>query len=223
MRASLICWFALFAPVAAVPALGITLGQLDDFQDGTVEFWGGGGGSGSPPPTNIPSGGPEGFGDRYLQIAALNSHLGTNNATQWTGDYLAAGVGKIRFLLNNTGTNPLAMRITVFGPGGTFTTTNETVVDPGIGWVVVDFGLDSESLTQTAGFGTLAATLADVSTLLIRHDPDPISSSGQGNPVTGQLGIDNIRALPEPGVLAQLGVGFLALRLAQRSGSRRAR
>jgi hypothetical protein len=222
MRASLISWFALVALVAAVPASGIALGQLDDFQDGTLESWGGGSGTGTVL-TNVPNGGPDGIGDRYLQITAANSHLGTNNAVQWTGDYLAAGVGKIRFFLNNTGINPLALRISVFGPGGTFTTTDETWLDPGTGWVVVDFVLDSASLTQTSGFGTLAATLANVSTVLLRHDPDPISASGQGNPVTGQLGIDNIRALPEPGVLASLGAGIAALWLAQRSRSRRAR
>ena len=222
MRALLISGFALLAMIEAVPALGITKGQLDDFQNGTLAAWGGGSGTGTVL-TNLPNGGPEGMGDRYLQITASNSHLGTNNAAQWTGNYTAADVAKIRFLLNNTGANPLALRISVFGPGGTFTTTNETVLDPGCGWVVADFLLDSASLTQTSGFGTLADTLANVSTVLIRHDPDPISGSGQGNPVTGQLGIDNIRALPEPGALAQLGAGIAALWLVQRSRSRRAR
>ena len=39
-----------------------------------------------------------------------------------------------------------------------------------------------------AGFGTLAETMANVETFLIRHDPDPISPSGEQNPVTGTLG-----------------------------------
>ena len=77
--------------------------------------------------------------------------------------------------------------------------------------------LDSASLTQTSGAGTLASTLANVST---RADP-PRSRSDlcprdRPNLVTGQLGIDNIRALPEPGALAQLGAGIAALWLGQR-------
>lgn len=212
MWLSAICC-GLCVALGASQALGITLGQLDDFQYGTVESWTGGSGSGSPPPTNIPNGGPDGIGDRYLQISASYSHLGTNNTVQWTGNYSAAQVAKIRFHLNNTGANPLALRISVFGPGGTFTTTNETVLAPGSGWVVADFLLDSASLTQTSGFGTLATTLANVNTLLIRHDPDPISGSGQGNDVTGQLGIDNIQALPEPSLalLRIVGIAVLAL------------
>jgi len=209
--------------VGAAPATAIVLGQVDDFQNGTLQNWQGGSGSGSPAPINLPNGGPDGMYDRYLQIGALNSHLGTNNTTQWTGNYTAAQVAKIRFMLNNTGGNPLELRLSIFGPGGTFTTTNEVVLAPAIGWVVVDFLLDSGSLTQTAGFGTLGQTLANVNTVLLRHDPDPISGSGSGSPVTGQLGIDNIRALPEPGAWAQLGAGIAALWLGQRLRSRRAR
>ena len=220
IRAWLFQGIALVAAMAAAPAWGIALGQLDDFQDGTLKAWTGGSGSGSPPPVNVSNGGPDGMGDRYLQIGAVNSHLGINNTAQWTGNYSAAGVGKIRCFLNNTGPNPLHLRLSIFGGGGTFTTTDETVLDPASGWVIVDFVLDSASLTQTAGFGTLATTLSSVSTVLLRHDPDPISGSGSGNPVTGQLGIDNIRALPEPNAWIGLCAGIAALWLVQRVRSR---
>ena len=206
--------------IGAAPATAIVLGQLDDFQSGTLLSWQGGSGSGSPAPVNLPNGGPEGIGDRYLQIGAVNSHLGTNNTTQWTGNYNAAMVAKIRFMLNNTGANPLQLRLSIFGPGGTFTTTNEVVLAPAIGWVVVDFGLDAGSLTQTGGVGTLGQTLANVNTVLLRHDPDPISGMGSGNPVTGQLGIDNIRALPEPSAAGMLAAAIALLSLLQRSRAR---
>lgn len=198
---------ALFFALAA-PAASIVRPQTDTFQDGTTQNWIGGAS-----PVNVPSGGPDGAEDRFLRISATNGNLGTNNIMQWTGNYTAADVAKIEFNLNNLGPNPLALRITLFGAGGTFTTTNETVLPPGSGWVSVDFALDSGSLTQTAGFGTLAQTLADVNTLLIRHDPDPISPSGQENHVTGVLGIDNVTALPEPSsaLLRIAGIAAFAL------------
>lgn len=45
------CW--ILAVLAASPALAITLGQVDDFQDGTTEGW-----SGGASPTNVATGGP---------------------------------------------------------------------------------------------------------------------------------------------------------------------
>lgn len=223
----LACAIAAFlAASASASALAITLGELDDFQDGTTEFWVGGTGTGSPPPANIASGGPDGQYDRYLQISAVNSHLGTNNTTPaWTGNYIAAQVEKIVVHLNNTGPNPLEVRITVFGPGGTFTATNEQHLDPSSGWIIRDFNLDASSLTYrpgSGGTGILADTLASVDTLLFRHDPDPIDPAGTGENVTGTLGIDNIRALPEPGSVALLAAGVAALGLA-RSARRRPR
>jgi hypothetical protein len=201
---------------AAMPAGGIVLGQVDDFQGVDVQGW-----SGGAAPTNIPNGGPNGAGDRYLRISSSNSNLGTNNTAQWTGNYSGAGVVRLNFHLNNLGANPLALRISLFGPGGTFTTTDEVVLPTGLGWASVEFALDPSEFTQTSGFGTFAQTLANVSTLLIRHDPDPISQSGQSNPVTGVLGIDNVTALPEPGGLPALAAGIAAL--AWLAGRRRRR
>jgi hypothetical protein len=209
----LCCAVIALALVYAAPAASIMLPQIDDFQNGTLQNWAGGA-----TPTNIPDGGPDGLGDRFLRLNSVNSNLGTNNTVQWTGNYTAAGVTRLNFHLNNLGPDPLALRIALFGPGGRFTTTDETVLPPASGWVSVEFALDSASLTQTQGFGTLADTMANVQTLLIRHDPDPISGSGQPNPVTGTLGIDNIVALPEPGAALLRIAGIAALVLIYRFG-----
>jgi len=196
MRARMM-WLALYAVFVALPAAGITSNQVDDFQSGSLQGW-----QGMAATTNVATGGPAGDGDRFLRISRTTSgNLGTNNATQWTGNYAAAGVAKLRFHLNNLGPNPLALRITLFSATATWTSTDERVLPPASGWVSVDFALDESSLTLTQGSGTLASTLANVGTLLIRHDPDPISHSGDPNPVIGTLGIDDITALsaqPDP-------------------------
>jgi hypothetical protein len=197
------------------PAAGVVLGQVDDFQGGTTQGWHGGAS-----PINVATGGPDGIADRYLQISSAGGNLGTNNTTQWTGNYLAQNIDALSMNLNNTGPNPLAIRISLFGNGGTFTTTDETVLPAGSGWVSVEFGLDDLTLTQTSGNGTLNDTLATVNTVLIRHDPDPLSPSGQMNPVVGTLGIDNITALPEPGSGWLRVAGVAALVVAARARGR---
>src|SRR5687768_4371857 len=98
----------------------VTVGQIDTFQDGTTENWFAGGGPFGAvppvPPTNIPTGGPGGSTDRYLHIAATGgsgagSRLTAINGTQWTGNYLTAGVNAISIDVNNLGTTDLSLRL----------------------------------------------------------------------------------------------------------------
>jgi hypothetical protein len=205
MRKMLIgCW--ILVGLASSASRAVTLGQIDDFQDGTTQGW-----SGGSSPTHVATGGPGGVGDGYLQISAVTNNLGANHLAPWSGDYTAAGVSAISFDLSNFGPDPLALRITLFGAGGNFTTTTAFLLAPGSGWVTMVFGLGAGDLTQTQGVGTLAQTLANVNTLLIRHDPDPISPPGQQNPVTGTLGIDNVTAVPEPGTALLVAAGLAGL------------
>jgi hypothetical protein len=215
MRGSLVSLPILLA-LAAAPAQAVSLGQVDDFQAGTTQGWGGGSLT-----TNIGTGGPTGAGDRYLQISAASGRLGANVLAPWNGDYTAAGVSALSFDLNNFGPDPVALRITLFGAGGAFTTTSAVVLAPGSGWVTVVFGLGAADLTLTQGIGTLADTLANANTLLIRHDSDPISPPGQSNPVTATLGIDNVTAVPEPGTAGLLATGLAALAAGGRRSRRR--
>src|SRR5689334_5596309 len=83
----------------------VIVGHIDTFQDLTTDDWFAGGlGLGQVPPIPpqvIPTGGPGGAGDAFLQITAngetgLGQHPGSKitaiNGKQWAGDYLAAGV-----------------------------------------------------------------------------------------------------------------------------------
>src|SRR5688572_15282094 len=68
------------------PARAVISTEVDTFQGGTTEGWGGGAA-----PTNVASGGPAGAGDRFLQLTSFN-RLATENTAQWAGNYAAAGV-----------------------------------------------------------------------------------------------------------------------------------
>lgn len=212
-----LAWVFVVQLVAA-PVWAITLGQVDDFQDGTTQGWGGGS-----TPTNVADGGPDGAGDRYLQVSSTDFHLGTNNLLQWAGDYLAEDVEELVFHLNNFGPDPVALRVSLIGADGTtFTSTDEAVLAAGSGWVSASFGLSEAELTRTQGAGTLDQTLAAVTVLLLRHDPDPISPPGEANFVTGVLGIDNVTTLPEPDLPLGLATGVPALAMLARVRARRA-
>src|SRR5687767_6990280 len=74
----------------APPALmgqPIMLGQIDTFQNGTIQNWRYGINAATSP-VNVPNGGPQGAGDRYLQVTSGfpdPPRLAVFNISQWTG------------------------------------------------------------------------------------------------------------------------------------------
>jgi hypothetical protein len=200
--------------VIASPVIAIVLGQTDDFQDGTVQGWAGGSN-----PTNVPTGGPAGSGDAYVDIDSFGFNLGTFNTLQWSGDYDAETVESVEMNLDNFGPDPVSLRIVLFTPGCNFggtactawTSTNATVLPSGSGWVVVSFSLAEVDLTRVLGADTHTASLQNVERLLIRHDDGTPDPPGVGTIVDTGLGIDNVTALPEPALLPSLLVGCAGL------------
>ena len=86
----------------ASQATAVTYDQVDDFQDpnaGPAGWRGAAGGTARP--LRVADGGPGGAGDAYLRIATLRYHLATKNTDQWTGNYLAAGIGAIEMDLKH--------------------------------------------------------------------------------------------------------------------------
>ena len=197
----------------ALPAGAITLNQVDDFQDGTVQGWGGGSN-----PTNQ-DGGPDGAGDLYLEIAATDFNLGAFNTVQWSGDYLAAAVERVSFDLNNFGPDSVSLRVVLFTPGCEFggmactawASTEATVLAAGSGWVTAEFSLAEADMTRVLGTDSFSDTLQNVERLLLRHDDGAPSAPGEFSTVTATLGMDNITALPEPSAVAGLAAGALVL------------
>lgn len=179
---------AVFACAAA--GYSITLGQVDDFEDGTTMNWGGGA-----LPTNM-LGGPGGAGDHYLSITAGGvgggRFLATYNTIQWAGDYQAAGVKVIEADVRNEGPDDVDLRLVMFAPlGSRFCSATPIHITAGSGWRRVQFPLGASYFTEVLGNESYADLIVNVQRLMFRHNPTAIPG---GSSVTATLGLDNVTA-----------------------------
>jgi hypothetical protein len=203
-------------------AAQVTVGHRDTFEDGTTQGWMTSllGSPNPTPPVNVPTGGPAGAGDHFLQLTSLGgtgpgSRLAVNNPTPaWTGNYLAAGVGGIGMDLNNLGSTDLFIRIgfenpTAGPPTDIAFSSTPFLLPAGGGWMHATFS-----------FADLVPLIGDVSTVMSNVTVFRIYNSEDPNfpnpefpipAVVATLGVDNITATPEPASLALLGTGLLAL------------
>lgn len=177
------------------------------------------------PPAHVATGGPAGAGDGYLSLTANGSNdaggrLAALNATQWTGDFRAAGINAIEMDVFNFGPDDLTLRLLFEdfdGPGPPVNlalTLDDIFVPANSGWTKIVFDLSSSNLS--ALIGSVEGALSNVDVLRIFHNPDPaFPGPGIGIPiVTTVLGVDNIAAIPEPatGVLLLLGATAIVRR-----------
>ncbi len=183
--------------VAAVATADVSPGLLSDFESGTNEGWGGGA-----LPTHVPTGGPLGANDGFLQIGGGNN-LATFN-TGLSGN-LDSSIGAIEVDLRRpAGESDLEMRLVLFGPGsGSFAsqwTSTDFLVVPGDGaWNTYSFSVREADLTKVVG-GPVAYSelLTDLDRIMFRYDPGEPNS--RGLQAAGTLGLDNITAVaPVPG------------------------
>lgn len=207
--------------LCAFSAQAAIIGQIDTFEDGTVQGWvvgiGPVGGVHPAPPANIATGGPAGGGDNYLQLTAVGgggpgSRLSALNLAQWAGDYTAAGIGRIGMDLINLGTTDLSIRLFVENPMGgppvDTAITDAFLLPAGGGWQHALFNVTPAGLTVLGG--DVNVLLANVTALRIFHG---IAAGFPPETVTGQLGVDNIEALeiPEPATISLLAMALLCL------------
>lgn len=202
--------FAAATLLAAPAHATVTLGHVDDFQDGTTQSWAGGSA-----PTNIPTGGPAGAGDQYLQLSSTGTKpIGSKNEDQWIGDLTGAGVTSIEADVANFGSTDLELRVLAIESGfaSQYTSTTTITVPAGGNWIHVVFDLTAPNMTLVGGATPDVATaLSSVQTFLIRHQPGAPAGVAGAPSVVGQLGIDNITATPEPATLGLLALGGIAV------------
>jgi hypothetical protein len=197
------------SPSSAQP---IMLGQKDDFQDGTTQNWTNG--PSFPDPVNVPTGGPTGAGDRYLRVTSgglgLPPRIVAFNVTQWTGNYISAGVTKIEVDLLNLTQSSLSMRWGMrvssgpnFTPG--YVSTAFTLPADNA-WHHAVFLLDEANLIPINGPPSLSTFLTSVGEARILHSVAPSLLGDLGN---FQFGMDNVlaagAAVPEPTTWVLLG------------------
>jgi hypothetical protein len=214
--------------VAPFGAQALSIGMIDTFQTGIGGWFAGGGPLGQVPPVPphvVPTGGPTGAHDAFLQVtssggAGAGSRLVAMNASQWAGNYLTAGFATVEMDLRNFGASDLVIRLLfddpIPGPPENIAVSNFGALLPAGGdWVHVAFAVSVSDFS--ALLGDVASALSDATLLRLIHAP----SVGFADPVAGILGIDNISAgpvprpgpfaAPEPSSLLLTAVGLLAL------------
>lgn len=198
----------------AASANAVNLGQTDDFQDGTTQGWTNGG-AGAPAVTNVTSGGPAGAGDNFIQITSIGGgnipggRLTAFNRAQWLGNYIANGMTAIEMDLRNTGSVTLSIRLAFRSSGTSGYLSAPVILAAGDGWQHVVFSLNPSTLTP---IGSPGAYIAFFSTGIseIRLINEAGATDLIGDVVAAQLGVDNVRAVPEPGAIPLLVIAFAA-------------
>jgi hypothetical protein len=182
----------------------VDLDQIDDFQDGP-NGWQNGMASGSV----LLDGGPLGDGDSFLEVNANGdfgafSRLTIFNTEQWAGNYIGAGVSRIEIDLKNLGTSSLSIRLAFkeLAGGGGYASTQSFLLDADGTWRHAVFDLIPSAFTSIGAQKSFLEDLSNVSQLRIIHHAGEVPTSLNGDTERASVGIDNIRAVPEPSVAA---------------------
>ena len=209
MLAAAVCATLLCAPSASA----IVLGQVDNFQNGTTMGWA----NGVPGHLVNLDGGPNGPGDRFLQLTSdgvgQGGRLTALNLQQWLGNYIAQGVTAIELDLRNQGQTQLSIRLafksanTTNAPGYL---SQAIILAPGSSWQRFSISLTAANLIRVgnaADYNTFFSTgVADVRIM------NAVGTANlNGDFIVGQLGIDNIRAVPEPSAIPLIAGGVILL------------
>ena len=192
----------------------VTVGFLSDFEDNTIQSWTNG--SSGPDPLNINTGGPLGVNDNFLQITADGSGsvgklTSFSTSSNWLGNYISAGVTAIEMDLKNFGTTALSIRIAFKTGSSGYSTTTGFALAADNSWHHASFAVSAAAMTGISGPGTFNTFMTNPGQMRILHSASP---SLNGDTLVSQLGVDNIRAVPESGMalLSMLTGACLLLR-----------
>ena len=175
----------LFAGAAVAAPL---VGFVENRNGTSLDGW-----SGGAIYSNPGTGGVTGVGDGYLQVALTSpGHLGTmcTNA-EYAGNWIAAGVNKVRFYLNDVN-NAQSLEIHFgIGNGSNFWQYNTGFVPTFHAWTQFTVDLSTQTgWTRTIGSGTFQAALMAVDRINIRHDRAPFQQTPDFT--AGDFGIDQL-------------------------------
>jgi nitrogen fixation-related uncharacterized protein len=194
MTALVVATLAIVVIIAARSVWAVDPAQLDDFEDGTTMGWTEGAPSPNPP-INVPTSGPGGAGDAYLENSSAGgngagSRMAMFNQSQWTGDFSSAGVTSVKADLINLGADPLPVRVAVEGDaGGRYASTSAAVLPADATWYSVVFELSDAEVTNVGGTQSLASVLTNVTELRILASSSP---AWQGDSMVATIGMDNL-------------------------------
>lgn len=174
----------------------------NNFEDGTTQGWANG--TQSPnPPTNIPSGGPGGVDDNFLEkVSAGGTGAGSrmiifNEDSEWTGNYGETGavIEVILFQAKNPSNEDLLVRVAMRGGSDdtTICTTAAVIVPPQFSWNSYTLDLEADSFTIIDGTSTIEEVLASVNQIRILHSATP---SWIGDVIAATLHLDNLEVFP---------------------------
>jgi hypothetical protein len=208
-----ICFLAV-GPVLALAVGGVSasivLGQVDRFDAGVMNW---NNSFGPQTASWIPSGGPGGAADAYLQIrssgasSGAGSRLGAWNDAQWTGDYITQGITSIRMDIAGFEGAATELRLLfISNSGSTFTTTaTQQIASDGV-WRTYTFDITASAMTHVGGFFGYDESFHDIWRMHIRHQPGQPAATGGAPAYAGRIGVDNIRAVPGVAPLGLLGM-----------------
>jgi hypothetical protein len=196
----------------------VTLFQTDTFSSGTAGWT-----EGAPSP-NPPVVADTGLvGGPYLRNdsaggGGAGGRMVMWNDSQWTGDYISAGILAIQFDALSTGDEPVDFRFAFNGVGGWFYSPLIRIDDFASGPELTRFVLPitSADLTYAAGgSGIYDETMGAVTRMEIisATAPPEVGVSDdvlRGDRLDGTLLVDNLMAIPEPGSVGLLVLSCLA-------------
>ncbi|NRB59313.1 MAG: T9SS type A sorting domain-containing protein [Winogradskyella sp.] len=185
----------------------VTVGQVDDFEDGTKQGWFE---NGSPTETveNAPDDEQAGTTGNYLRDfttgagAGAGSRMIIRNTTSWVGDWnstnpTSQNIDNIALKVRALNSN-ITVRLSITGPGGKFSTTAGYLVEAGSGWSDLNINVNSADWTSVSdgldggNAGTdINATLANVTEMRIISNNNP---AWRGQVTSAEMHIDNITA-----------------------------
>jgi len=195
-----------FAMLVIVPLLlpalahgGPTVGWLENWTS-TVSNWGGGATGttiSNPGSGGVDDGGATPDGYLFIGSGASPVNLGArSNGSEYTGNWLAAGIGRVTFCLNDVGAaNPLEIHLSI-GNSNNLWQCNTGFHPLHQLWSGNEVDLtDSTNFTHTINSDGLgfAAALQDVQVVLIRHDVAPYSKTPDS--IVGDYGVDRFELL----------------------------